>query len=86
MPFGETAELDAGWAERGPRRGDEAVRAPQAISFLGADLEMPRATAYAYLSAISDFVVSQVADGTKGAHGADPSLGPRPNIGPGQDA
>jgi len=69
MPFGETAEY---WMPIGLNADldaamKQAVR--EAISFLGAELGMPRATAYAYLSAATDFVVSQVVDGTKGVHG-----------------
>lgn len=69
MPFGETAEY---WMPVGLNADldaamKQAVR--QAISFLGAELGMPRAKAYAYLSAATDFVISQVVDGTKGVHG-----------------
>jgi acetamidase/formamidase len=69
MPFGETAEY---WMPVGLNADlDAAMKQSvrQAISFLGAELDMPRATAYAYLSAATDFVVSQVVDGTKGVHG-----------------
>ncbi|KUH69922.1 acetamidase [Mycolicibacterium novocastrense] len=40
-----------------------------ALDFLQNDKGMDRATAYAYLSAASDFVVSQVVDRTVGVHG-----------------
>lgn len=40
-----------------------------ALDFLENDRGMDRATAYAYLSAASDFVVSQVVDRTVGVHG-----------------
>lgn len=40
-----------------------------ALDFLQDDQGMDRATAYAYLSAASDFVVSQVVDRTVGVHG-----------------
>ncbi|GFG55530.1 acetamidase [Mycolicibacterium agri] len=40
-----------------------------ALDFLENDQGMDRATAYAYLSAASDFVVSQVVDRTVGVHG-----------------
>lgn len=40
-----------------------------ALDFLQNDQRMDRATAYAYLSAASDFVVSQVVDRTVGVHG-----------------
>ncbi len=39
------------------------------LDFLEHDLGMERATAYAYLSAAADFVVSQVVDKTVGVHG-----------------
>jgi acetamidase/formamidase len=45
----------------------DAVR--ESIRFLTEVLGMDRATAFAYLSAASDFQVSQVVDGTKGVHG-----------------
>jgi len=45
----------------------DAVR--ESIRFLTEVLGMDRATAYAYLSAASDFQVSQVVDGVKGVHG-----------------
>jgi acetamidase/formamidase len=38
------------------------------FGFLNGEFGMQRATAYAYLSATSDFVVSQVVDKTKGVH------------------
>jgi acetamidase/formamidase len=44
----------------------QAVRA--AIELLVARFEVPRATAYAYLSAAADFEVSQVVDQVKGVH------------------
>jgi acetamidase/formamidase len=40
-----------------------------ALDFLENDRGMDRATAYAYLSAASDFTVSQVVDRTVGVHG-----------------
>jgi acetamidase/formamidase len=44
----------------------QAVR--EAIEFLNGELGMPRAVAYAYMSAATDYVVSQVVDRTKGVH------------------
>ncbi len=44
----------------------QAVR--QSIRFLSESLGMDRATAYAYLSAATDYEVSQVVDRTKGVH------------------
>ena len=41
----------------------------ESIRFLTEMLGMDRPTAFAYLSAASDFQVSQVVDGTKGVHG-----------------
>jgi acetamidase/formamidase len=40
----------------------------QAIEFLHGELGMTRAVAYAYMSAATDYVVSQVVDRTKGVH------------------
>ena len=45
----------------------QAVR--ESIEFLHGEFGMPRAVAYAYLSAATDYVVSQVVDKTKGVHG-----------------
>jgi acetamidase/formamidase len=45
----------------------EAVR--ESVRFLSEVLGMDRAVAYAYLSAATDFNVSQVVDRTKGIHG-----------------
>jgi acetamidase/formamidase len=67
-PFGETAEY---WMPVGLDPDlDEAMKMAvrQAIGFLNGEFGMERATAYAYLSAASDFVVSQVVDKTKGVH------------------
>jgi len=44
----------------------QAVR--HSIRFLSESLGMDRATAYAYLSAATDFEISQVVDRTKGVH------------------
>ena len=59
-PFGggQVTSLDAAMKE--------AVR--NAIAFLHEDLGMPKAVAYAYLSAAADFEVSQVVDRTTGIH------------------
>jgi acetamidase/formamidase len=68
-PFAETADywipvgLDADLNEA----MKQAVR--NAVSFLAANQGMDRATALAYLSAATDFEVSQVVDRTKGVHG-----------------
>ena len=68
QPFGETADhwipigLDADLNEA----MKQAVR--QAIKFLSVSLGIDRAVAYAYLSAATDFEVSQVVDRTKGVH------------------
>ncbi|MGI8412136.1 MAG: acetamidase/formamidase family protein [Solirubrobacteraceae bacterium] len=67
-PFGETAEY---WMPVGLNPDlDEAMKMAvrEAIEFLHGELGMQRAVAYAYLSAASDFVVSQVVDKTKGVH------------------
>jgi acetamidase/formamidase len=69
LPFGETAEY---WMPVGLNMDlDEAMRQAvrQAIEFLGGEFGMPRQTAYAYMSAATDFVVSQVVDRVKGVHG-----------------
>ena len=59
IPIGLDEDLDEAMKQ--------AVR--QAIRFLSASLGIDRATAYAYLSAATDFEVSQVVDKTKGVHG-----------------
>lgn len=67
-PFGETAGY---WMPVGLDPDlDEAMKMAvrQAIEFLHGELGMQRAVAYAYLSAATDFVVSQVVDKTKGVH------------------
>jgi acetamidase/formamidase len=69
VPFAETADY---WIPIGldPDLNEamkQAVR--NAVSFLAATREMDRATALAYLSAATDFEVSQVVDRTKGVHG-----------------
>jgi acetamidase/formamidase len=69
MPFGETAEY---WMPVGLNVDlDEAMKQAvrQAIDFLHGEFGMPRQTAYAYMSAATDFVVSQVVDRAKGVHG-----------------
>ena len=68
-PFGETRDH---WIPIGlnPDLDDamkDAVR--ESIRFLTEVLGMDRATAYAYLSAATDYQVSQVVDKTKGIHG-----------------
>ncbi len=67
-PFAET---DAHWIPMGLHVDlDEAARraARAAIAFLGERFAMPRADAYAYLSAACDFELTQVVDGVKGVH------------------
>jgi len=68
-PFGETPDY---WITIGlhPDLNEamkEAVR--ESVRFLSEVLGMDRAMAYAYLSAATDFNVSQVVDRTKGIHG-----------------
>jgi acetamidase/formamidase len=68
MPFGETAEF---WLPVGLNADlDEAMKQAvrEAIAFLNGELGMQRAVAYAYMSAATDYVVSQVVDKTKGVH------------------
>lgn len=68
-PFGETADywLPVGLDADLDEAMKQAVR--ESIEFLHGELGMSRAVAYAYLSAATDFVVSQVVDKTKGVHG-----------------
>jgi acetamidase/formamidase len=68
VPFGESADY---WIAVGLNSDlneamKQAVR--QSIIFLSGELGMPDAVAYAYLSAATDYVVSQVVDRTKGVH------------------
>jgi acetamidase/formamidase len=68
MPFGENAEF---WMPVGLNADlDEAMKQAvrQAIGFLAGEHGMSRAVAYAYMSAATDYVVSQVVDKTKGVH------------------
>ena len=68
VPFGETADY---WLAVGLNEDlDEAMKQSvrESIQFLSGELGMPRAVAYAYLSAATDYVVSQVVDRTKGVH------------------
>jgi acetamidase/formamidase len=69
VPFAETAEY---WIPIGldPDLNEamkQAVR--NAVAYLAVNQGMDRATALAYLSAATDFEVSQVVDKTKGVHG-----------------
>ena len=69
MPFGETAEY---WVPIGLNADlDEATKQAirEALDFLTGEFGMPRQTAYAYMSAATDFNISQVVDRTKGVHG-----------------
>jgi acetamidase/formamidase len=68
MPFGETADF---WMPVGLNPDlDEAMKQAvrEAIEFLHGEHGMQRAVAYAYMSAATDYVVSQVVDKTKGVH------------------
>ncbi len=69
QPFGETADywISIGLNEDLDEAMKQAVR--EAIRFLSGSLGIDRAIAYAYLSAATDFEVSQVVDKTKGVHG-----------------
>ena len=81
-PFAETPDawVPIGLSDPDGARGgngtdlDIAMRRAvlNALDFLQADLGMDRATAYAYLSAGADFMVSQVVDRTVGVHGLVP--------------
>jgi acetamidase/formamidase len=68
MPLGETADywLPVGLDADLDEAMKQAVR--EAIEFLHGELGMSRAVAYAYMSAATDYVVSQVVDKTKGVH------------------
>lgn len=68
-PFGETSEY---WIPIGLHEDlDEAMKQAtrESIDFLSEELGMERANALAYLSATTDYEVSQVVDKTKGIHG-----------------
>ena len=68
QPFGETANY---WIPIGLDADlDEAMKQAvrEAIKFLSISLGIDRAIAYAYLSAATDFEISQVVDQTKGVH------------------
>lgn len=67
-PFGETADywMPVGLSEDLDEAMKQAVR--ESIAFLNGEHGMPRHLAYAYLSAATDYVVSQVVDKTKGVH------------------
>jgi acetamidase/formamidase len=68
LPFGETAEY---WMPVGLNPDlDEAMKQAvrEALAFLSGEFGMPRQTAYAYMSAATDYVISQVVDRTKGVH------------------
>jgi acetamidase/formamidase len=68
VPFGETPDH---WLAVGLNADlDEAMKQAvrESIAFLNGELGMSRAVAYAYLSAATDYVVSQVVDRTKGVH------------------
>jgi acetamidase/formamidase len=68
VPFGESADF---WLAVGLNADlDEAMKQAvrESINFLSGELGMREAVAYAYLSAATDYVVSQVVDRTKGVH------------------
>jgi LPXTG-motif cell wall-anchored protein len=68
QPFGETDDY---WIPIGLDEDlDEAMKEStrESIDFLSEELGMDRAKAYAYLSAATDYEVSQVVDKTKGIH------------------
>jgi acetamidase/formamidase len=67
-PFGETKDywIPIGLHEDLDEAMKDAVR--QAVNFLSEKLDMDRATALAYMSAATDYEVSQVVDRTKGVH------------------
>ena len=69
QPFAETADywIPIGLNEDLDEAMKQAVR--EGIKFLSVTLGLDRAVAYAYLSAATDFEVSQVVDKTKGVHG-----------------
>jgi acetamidase/formamidase len=69
QPFAETNDywIPIGLNEDLDEAMKQAVR--EAIRFLSGSLGIDRASAYAYLSAATDFEVSQVVDKTKGVHG-----------------
>jgi acetamidase/formamidase len=67
-PFGESADF---WMPVGLNPDlDEAMKQAvrEGIAFLSGEFGMSRAVAYAYMSAATDYVVSQVVDRTKGVH------------------
>jgi len=69
VPFGENADY---WIPVGLNADlDEAMKQAvrEGIAFLSGEFGMSRAVAYAYMSAATDYVVSQVVDRTKGVHG-----------------
>jgi acetamidase/formamidase len=68
VPFGETADywLAVGLDPDLDLALKQAVR--ESIQFLDGEFGMSRAVAYAYLSAATDYVASQVVDRTKGVH------------------
>ncbi|MEK4275589.1 acetamidase/formamidase family protein [Paenibacillus sp. FSL R7-0026] len=69
QPFAETEDY---WIPIGLDTDlDEAMKESvrESIQFLSDKLDMDRSVAYAYLSAATDYEVSQVVDRTKGVHG-----------------
>ena len=68
LPFAETADywIPVGLDPDLDEAMKEAVR--ESIAFLNGELGMDRQVAYAYLSAATDYMVSQVVDRTKGVH------------------
>ena len=80
QPFAETEKY---WIPIGLDEDlDEAMRKSvrESISFISKQLGVDRKTAYAYLSAATDYEVSQVVDKTKGIHGLIPKVDFKNNL------
>ena len=80
QPFAETEKY---WIPIGLDTDlDEAMRKSvrESISFISKQIGVDRKTAYAYLSAATDYEVSQVVDKTKGIHGLIPKTDFKKNI------
>ena len=80
QPFAETEKY---WIPIGLNEDlDEAMRQSvrESISFISKQLGVDRKTAYAYLSAATDYEVSQVVDKTKGIHGLIPKVDFKDNL------
>ena len=80
QPFAETEKY---WIPIGLNEDlDEAMRQSvrESISFISKQLGVDRKTAYAYLSAATDYEVSQAVDKTKGIHGLIPKVDFKDNL------